>query len=147
MKTTHPDQIQLGQSADGGPLIRVIGNGVEGITTIHYTVDNSAVQFLGSGENLIETYEYSVKDVDGVPVTAQLTYTIKGVNDRPIAGTDTFSARADGGLVILDLLANDTDADRNDTLTLTEIAGTAISAGSAQSILVAGGTVEVSAFR
>ena len=65
-----------------------------------YTVNNgsSAVQALGIGESITKTFTYTMTD-DGVPPktdTADLTITITGTNDGPVANADVASVTEDG---------------------------------------------------
>ncbi|MFN6502343.1 MAG: VCBS domain-containing protein [Nostoc sp. DedQUE01] len=54
-----------------------------------YTVANSAVQFLSASATKNETF--TVQSVDGT-ASQDITVTIKGVNDNPVAGTDSLLA-------------------------------------------------------
>ncbi len=69
--------------------------------------------------------------------------TINAVNDAPVAVDDNISGAEDTTITLLPL-ANDQDVD-GDPLVVTQIAGTTIVAGSAQSITIIGGVVNVSA--
>ncbi len=76
--------------------------------------------------------------------SALATIHVTPVNDAPVAVDDTFIVSEDGTSAPLNLIGNDTDPD-GDTLTVKSIAGTALTPGTAQSIAVANGTVNVSA--
>ncbi|PKR28531.1 beta strand repeat-containing protein, partial [Stutzerimonas stutzeri] len=55
----------------------------------------AAVQGLDDGEQLSETFSYSMQDADGDPSTAQITITITGSNDAPslsVIGAQVFEA-------------------------------------------------------
>ncbi|WP_433785494.1 beta strand repeat-containing protein [Pseudomonas frederiksbergensis] len=59
----------------------------------HFTVDNAAVQFLGEGQTLTQTYNVAIGD--GTVQT--VTITITGTNDRPtLAIADTTGAMSEG---------------------------------------------------
>ena len=61
--------------------------------------------------------------------TGTVSGTILAVPDRPVAGDDGFTTTEDTGAIALDLLANDTDVDRGDTLAIVAIDGVAILPG------------------
>ncbi len=86
-----------------------------------YVVNNSdaAVQALNTGGTLTDTFTYTVKDPGGLTDTAQLTVTINGADDAPVAFNDAGSAIEAGGInngtpgtnATGNVLANDTDVD------------------------------------
>ena len=60
---------------------------------------NAAVQALRtSGNTLTELFTYTVSDTDGATDLAQLTITIQGANDTPLANPDVATAVEAGGL-------------------------------------------------
>ena len=81
-----------------------------------YTLDNtdSAVQALGVGDSLTDTI--TVTTADGT--TQDITLTVKGTNDGPVANVDTATTAEDASITI-DVLANDTDVDSGDTQSIT----------------------------
>ena len=70
--------------------------------------------FLGTGETATVTISYQVQDQSGATDEGTLTVTVTGSNDGPVAAVDTGSTTENAGLT-LDVLANDTDADHNDS--------------------------------
>ncbi len=91
----------------------------------------------------VPAVSYTVSDGQGSNATAAVTIgPITAVNDAPMAVGDSFVVAEDSGATALNLLANDTDVD-GDTLSITSIAGTPLTPGTAQIIAVAGGTVNV----
>ena len=84
-----------------------------------------AFNHLAAGETATQTFTYKVTDADGDTDTATVTLKITGTNDGPVAVADTVSAAEDQAIVIAkaSLLANDTDADANDTLTIQGVGG------------------------
>ena len=56
-----------------------------------YEVNNTNVQYLSKGQNLTETFEYTITDADGDSDTTNLTITITGTNDRPVITSDIIS--------------------------------------------------------
>ncbi|WP_413694598.1 VCBS domain-containing protein [Pseudomonas sp. JUb96] len=123
--------IRTGNEAAGGILNVVTGsqviNGLYGTLTIAtdgsftYVVNNSlaAVQGLKQGESLIEQFTYSMGDTAGRLDTAQLTITVQGAWDAPVASNDLALAVADNGNgnsvnPTGNVLPNDTDVDQGD---------------------------------
>ncbi|UTW45774.1 VCBS domain-containing protein [bacterium SCSIO 12696] len=115
---------------------------VDGAGNWTYALDNgnATVQALAAGETLTDTITFTSDD--GTTQTQDITIT--GANDAPVAVDDTFTVAEDGTTAVLDLLGNDTDVD-GDSLTLQSVAGTAVTPGTAQSIAVTNGTVNIDA--
>ncbi|MFN7627612.1 MAG: VCBS domain-containing protein, partial [Pirellula sp.] len=99
-----------------------------------YWVDDSNpdVQSLRtSGQTLHDSFSYTVTDAAGLSDTNQLTITIRGRNDNPIANLDFGTAFESGGDLngtlgsnaVGDVLANDTDADSASDGETKEVAG------------------------
>ena len=90
--------------------------------TYTYTIDdiNAAVDALDNGETLAETFTYTVSDGEGGTSTANLTVTINGTNDAPLAG-GTISPQTDldaQTISAVDITSAFSDPD-GDTLTYT----------------------------
>ena len=62
---------------------------------------------LDSGDTATVTVDYTLSDDEGASDTGQLTITVNGVNDAPVAVDDTDSTDEDTDLTV-DVLANDT---------------------------------------
>ncbi|MDE5115864.1 MAG: Ig-like domain-containing protein, partial [Trichodesmium sp. St2_bin2_1] len=77
--------------------------------------------------------------------TGTVTGTVTPVNDPPVADDETFTMDEDGAPVTLDLLDGDTDPDNDDILSIKSIKDTALTPGTAQTITVPNGTVNVAA--
>ena len=76
---------------------------VNGDGTVTYTHDGS--------ETLSDSFTYTIADISGaVSNIATVTLTVNPVNDAPIAADDTTTV-AEGSAVLIDLAANDSDAD------------------------------------
>ncbi len=75
---------------------------------------------LAEGETTTQTFAYTISDSNGGTDDAQVTITIVGTNDGPVANADFATTAEDTPITNLDILANDTDVD-GDALT---IAGT-----------------------
>lgn len=90
-----------------------------GTQTVQWTYDPAAanLDWLRAGDTLTLTYTVQVQDETGAVGTRNVVVTINGTNDGPTAVTDTAAGTAVQALSI-DVLANDTDPDRGDTLTL-----------------------------
>jgi len=66
------------------------------------------------------TFTYTISDGNGGTDTATVTVNVTPVNDRPNAVNDSAMVAQDSGATPIDVLANDTDADK-DTLTITSV--------------------------
>jgi uncharacterized protein (TIGR03382 family) len=66
------------------------------------------------------TFTYTVSDGNGGTDTATVTMTVTSVNDAPVAANDTATVAEDSGATVVNVLANDTDAD-GDTLTVVSV--------------------------
>ncbi|MGF1457071.1 MAG: Ig-like domain-containing protein [Alphaproteobacteria bacterium] len=86
-----------------------------------------AFQALRDGETVVEVFTYTVDDGDGGTDTADVSVTVFGINDAPVAGTDEAGTDEDTAVTV-DILANDTDAEGDD-LTVTQIDGQAVDVG------------------
>lgn len=86
----------------------------------HFTVDNSAIQFLAQGQVLTQDYLVSVTDNHGASTVQDVTITINGTNDAPTAvGENVITDVGPNGTVDIQpwmLAANDTDPDTTDHL-------------------------------
>ena len=75
------------------------------------------------GETLADTFSYTVSD--GVASdSAQVTVTVSGRNDSPIARHDDLFVDEQSSDNVLDVLLNDSDPDANDTLTVISVGPT-----------------------
>ena len=101
----------------GSPL-GTLGITADGAWT--YSIANSAVQSLGAVATQEETF--TVKSTDGT-ASQDITVTIQGVNDAPVAGADAFVATQGTRLTIpvARLLTNDSDVDQGTTLAITAV--------------------------
>jgi VCBS repeat-containing protein len=81
-------------------------------------------QSLGAGATATDTFSYTMKDSGGIERSATVTMTVTGANDAPVAYADSGRAVEDGGAVIVDVLANDTDVDAGDTKALVSLDST-----------------------
>jgi Ca2+-binding RTX toxin-like protein len=107
------------------------------------TVDpaNAAFDHLAVGASTVIVVGYDIEDAQGAIVHQTETITITGTNDGPVANTDGITTSEDTA-VTFDVRTNDTDVD-GDTLSVTQINGTAISVGSP--VAISGGSISLGA--
>ncbi len=82
-----------------------------------FSVNDSLVDHLGADESIVQTYSVEVSDGHGGVVTQDVSIVIQGTNDRPIAAVDSGTTTENAPLTI-DVLANDTDADTHDAISI-----------------------------
>ncbi len=80
----------------------------------------TAFDGLAAGDTDTEVVSFIISDGRGGQVASTLTLTIDGENDAPAAAADAAITSEDDAVTI-DVLANDTDVDQGDTLTLVSI--------------------------
>ena len=73
---------------------------------------------MGAGETATDSFTYTMKDGSGATSTATVTVTIVGANDGADGGRRPGDAQQEGPAVAIDVLANDTDPDANDSKTV-----------------------------
>jgi VCBS repeat-containing protein len=117
------------------PVNESAGSGTVGW---HFTVDNSAIQFLAQGQVLTQDYLVSVTDNHGLSAVQDVTVSIEGTNEAPAAVSENVvtDVGADGTADIpaWALAANDTDPDTTDHVSVNSIlsstGGSAVLSGS-----------------
>ena len=77
----------------------------------------SVLQSLAVGENLVDSFTYTISDDNGGTSSATVTVTVNGLNDGPIANDDTNSTDEDTA-INGNVLSNDSDVDATDVLTV-----------------------------
>jgi VCBS repeat-containing protein len=97
-------------------------------TTVTFNPGND-FDFLNPGEFVTETFTYTVQVAGGGTATGQITVTVTGKNDSPVAGNDTFSVGEDGPALTGDLLGNDLDDDQNTSLVIVNVNGSVAQVG------------------
>ena len=102
------DTLTITAKTDGAKGVVVITGGGTGLT--YRPTANST----GS-----DTFTYTVSDGNGGTDTATVSVTIDPVEDPPVAVDDTKTVGATAGATAIDVLANDSDPDAGDTLTIT----------------------------
>ena len=81
---------------------------------------NGAFDSLPEGGEASETFFYQISDDQNSVDQGQVDVTINGVNDAPIAQSDTFSVFEDEEVEV-DVTQNDSDVDEGDLLKVTEV--------------------------
>ncbi|WP_352259913.1 Ig-like domain-containing protein, partial [Psychrobacter sp. TB55-MNA-CIBAN-0194] len=88
-------------------------------------------------------FDYTITD-GTTEVSATETITVTPVNDAPVAVDDAYTVEEDGTVVLAPLTTGIADSDLDgDTLSITDINGTALTPGVAQSIDVPNGVVNI----
>jgi VCBS repeat-containing protein len=105
---------QLGMLTATPPMPTSAVDGMGGVAGWDFTVSNAAVQFLGAGESVVETYDVTVDYGNGGADMATVMVTINGVNDDPFFTTPNMFA-VDENQTTIDVLAGQ-DADATDVL-------------------------------
>ena len=70
---------------------------------------NGQFDHLIIGQSLTDTFTYTVRDIQGELSSATVVVTINGLNEDPIAVSDTASTNEDTPVTITNLLDNDND--------------------------------------
>ena len=85
-----------------------------------FSVGAGEIAALAAGETLEQDYDVTLDDGHaGGTATQTVTITLTGANDAPLAADDAADVQEDGALVATgNVLANDTDADASDTLSV-----------------------------
>ncbi|RUW46224.1 hypothetical protein EOA32_32180, partial [Mesorhizobium sp. M1A.F.Ca.ET.072.01.1.1] len=132
----------------GSPLVGTYGSLVLNANgTYTYTLNDGDVDTnaLANGATVTDVFTYTVRDPHGLTDTAQLTITITGTNDAPVAVADTNAGDAvsESGVnpgntpfagdpaAIGNVLANDTDVDTGDSKAVSAVNGLASNVGTA----------------
>jgi VCBS repeat-containing protein len=104
------------------PVTESSGSGTVGW---HFTVDNSAIQFLAQGQVLTQDYLVTVTDNHGLSTVQDVTVTINGTNEAPVAVSENVVTDVGpNGTVDIPawaLAANDTDPDTTDHVSVNSI--------------------------
>nr|WP_314355814.1 VCBS domain-containing protein [uncultured Achromobacter sp.] len=140
---------RAGALSEGGAMSNAAGTelvGLYGTLRVNadgsytYTVNNdlTAVQQLRlSTQTLIDTFTFRVSDAGGLFSDSQLTVTLRGANDAPVATPDTGSAEEAGGVnngtggqaASGNVLSNDKDVDAGDTMSVAAVVNSSNAAG------------------
>ena len=89
-----------------------------------YVADQDAADALDAGDTATDVFTYTVTD-GSASDTATLTITVTGINDDPVAVNDTDSVNEDETVIKTgsqdDVMNDDSDADADDSFTVTKI--------------------------
>lgn len=92
-----------------------------------YVLDTSAGDELSEGESIVYNFNYGVRNQTETTSwsddTSALTVVINGRNDGPVAGDDMVSGNENANGTTGTVLANDSDIDRLDTITVSNWSG------------------------
>ena len=125
---TDPD----GDTLDVLPVTDTIGGdlmvGSDGAVTFDPA---GAFESLAVGESTTVSFDYTAVDPGGLAGTATVTITINGVNDPIDANPDSYTVDEGQALAVpaAGVLANDSDPDTNDTLTVVAFDATSTGGG------------------
>lgn len=105
-----------GQAYSTGDLIQVgLHDGLVDINTttgdMSFNADTPYYLSMVAGDQVQETFNYTIQDTHGATSTATVNLTINGVNDAPIANDDSFNASGPLTITAADLLQNDFSPD------------------------------------
>ncbi|WP_371036354.1 VCBS domain-containing protein [Rhodosalinus sp. FB01] len=132
-----------GTAPSGGEIVVVGSHGtltVDAATGAYsYALDNAAAQGLAAGESVTDVFTYAAVD-DGTPTesaSAQLTVTVTGTNDGPVANADAAQVTEDAAQTVAGNVLTgegpgdqaDSDVDTADTLAVAAVQGAALNVG------------------
>jgi VCBS repeat-containing protein len=122
LNTAAPGLLLNDSDPDPGDILTVIFTPVSGPANGSLTLfANGAYNYTHNGsETTSDTFIYEISDGNGGTDQATVTITITPVNDPPVAVDDSATVSEGGSLNVAapGLLANDTDADPGDILTV-----------------------------
>ena len=81
----------------------------------------AGLKTLSVGQSEEETFTYTVQDGKGGTSQASVTLVVNGANEAPVANDDVGFSTLEGLSMNLNVLANDTDIDVNDVLTISSV--------------------------
>ncbi|MGD1928409.1 MAG: cadherin-like domain-containing protein [Leptolyngbyaceae cyanobacterium] len=135
---TTPDLTLNDTDEEGTPLtVSQVNGGVATLTSgATVTINGNSINYdpngqfedLAVGETKTDTFTYTLSDNDPMGAetdTATVTIVIEGANDAPTAVADT-GATNENTTTVIDVLANDSDPDTNDTLTILSVDTTGV---------------------
>ena len=118
--TTSIDVLANDTSEEEGTLILTLVS-TPGTGTVSISLDGVSVDYTPSADfNGTEVITYTVSDGTDT-ATGTLTVTVTPVNDAPVAIADTATVSEDAATTSIDVIANDTDVDLGNILSLTTV--------------------------
>ncbi len=126
------DVLENDSDPDPGDSITItlVGTPDHGGTAVPNATNDGIIYTPDSGYEGVETFSYTIEDSSGESDSADVTVTIDGTNDPPVAEDDGFTVNNDDSDVPLDVLVNDSDPDPDDTITIS-LVGTPDQGGTA----------------
>jgi len=110
---------------DNGAILTVVaasapaGQGTASVVGNQVQFDpGSDFDDLAVGDSEVVVVSYSISDENGATASSTVTITVTGSNDGPVANPDA-DTTSENAAILVDVLANDTDADNGATLTVT----------------------------
>ncbi|MBS0562653.1 MAG: tandem-95 repeat protein, partial [Proteobacteria bacterium] len=82
---------------------------------------NDAFDYLGVGQTATDSFQYVASDNQGGTSMGWINVVVSGVNVPPVANPDSATITANTAYVNVAPLANDTDSNRSDTLTVVSV--------------------------
>lgn len=99
--------------------VSAVGTSANG-STVSVTSDGKKVNYRPAANfSGTEVITYTLRDSGGATATGQMTFVVTPVNDPPTAVDDSLTALSSSSTTNLDVLANDTNVDTGETLTIT----------------------------
>jgi VCBS repeat-containing protein len=111
---SDPDGNTLTYTANGTLPVGVTLSAAGAVT---FDSNNAEYNSLAAGATRALTFSYTVNDGNGGTDTANVTLTVTGTNDAPVAVADTATATEDAPAVTGSVATNDSDVDAGTTLT------------------------------
>ena len=119
--TTSIDVIANDTDVDLGNILSLTTVSTPGTGTVSINLDGVSVDYTPSADfNGTEVITYTVSDGTDT-ATGTLTVTVRPVNDAPVAVADTATVLEDSATTSIDVIANDTDVDLGNILSLTTV--------------------------
>lgn len=129
-------------TSTNGATVSVAGDG----TFSWDPTGSGSLQALAAGDQIADIFTYTLEDAGGSSDTATVTITVAGVNDVPVLAGDSLDSN-NGASAASNLLANDSDVDATDVLTVSNLVDDVSAAGGAVPAVFAsdqGATVSIS---
>jgi VCBS repeat-containing protein len=125
----------LGVPNDGAPVIGtplplpsgaaiILASGNEFIY-----VPNGQFEYLSPASVAFDWFVFRVSDATGAVMPSLVTVAIEGVNDAPVARDDAATTTQNAATTAFDPLANDSDVDQWDSLSISAVNGIAVGSG------------------
>ncbi len=111
---SDPDGNTLTYTANGALPVGVTLSAAGAVT---FDSNNAEYNILAAGATRALTFSYTVNDGNGGTDTANVTLTVTGTNDAPVAVADTAAATEDAPAVTGSVATNDSDVDTGAVLT------------------------------